>query len=257
MNTVSSKKAVRFFQAIGFGLSNPFLLKNPIKETFKSVYREGALRRRGIKKLPLDMLCDVKREIHLQDCGVREGNVSSFELMVIALLVANQKPRNLLEIGTFDGTTTLQMALNSQSEAIIHTIDLPDEGQKNTHLPVAKADLIFIHDQQKFVRKFVGSPIERKVRRHFGDSTVYDFEKFAKEGAIDFCFIDGGHSYPCVKSDTEKSLKILSEAGILLWHDFDPNCPGVYRYLCELSTTYPLIHIEGTQLAILRNSSRK
>lgn len=250
MNTVSSKKVTRFLQAIGYGLSNPFLLKNPIRETIKSVYREGALKSKGIKTIPLDQSFDVKKAISLQDFAVREGNVSAFELMVIALIIANKKPQNLLEIGTFDGTTTLQMALNVSSDALINTIDLPNESNKKTHLPVAKADLSFIHDERKQKRKYAGSSVENKMIQHFGDSTLYDFGSFVTRGVIDFCFIDGGHSYPCVKSDTENTLRILSPQGIILWHDFDPNCPGVYRYLCELSTMYPLSHIEGTQFVI-------
>ena len=29
---------------------------------------------------------------------------------------------------------------------------------------------------------------------------------------VDFCFIDAGHTYECVKNDTEKALKVIIEA---------------------------------------------
>ena len=36
----------------------------------------------------------------------------------------------------------------------------------------------------------------------------------------DFCFIDGGHSYECIKADTENSLRILSSNGAIVWDDY-------------------------------------
>lgn len=250
MNSVSSKKFVRALQALGLGLCSPNLLANPLKETLKSVYREGTLAKRKIPTCSIDELFDLQQEIKLFDFGVREGNVSSFELMIIALVVRATQPKQILEIGTFDGTTTLQMALNAPLEAQVHTIDLPEE-QEETYLPVAEADFKFIQDKKKLQRKYLETPVAYKVVQYLGDSTIYDFSNFSQRGSIDLCFIDGGHSYPCVKSDTEKTLKILSKHGIILWHDCDPNCPGVYRYLCELATSYPIKHIRGTQLAIL------
>jgi len=169
--------------------------------------------------------------------------------MVIASVIAKRRPKRLLEIGTFDGNTTLQMALNSPDDAIIHTIDLP-AGEFETSAPVLESDLQFMADEKKQIRKFQGTSIEQKVRQHFGDSTDYDFMKFTKEGPLDFIFVDGGHSYACVKSDTENALNSLSENGCILWHDFTPHFGGVFQFLQELGKTLPLTHIAGTNLVI-------
>ncbi|NGX48398.1 MAG: hypothetical protein K1000chlam3_01789, partial [Chlamydiae bacterium] len=138
-------------------------------------------------------------------------------------------------------------ALNAPDDAIIHTIDLPT-GKMETREPVLESDLQFICDETKETRKFQDSSIKHKVRQHFGDSTAYDFSRFTENGPLDFIFIDGGHSYECVKSDTQNALQVLNPSGCILWHDFTPHFGGVFRFLCELSQTYSLIHIGGTNL---------
>ncbi len=248
MNTVPSfNKYIRRLQALTYAVRYPSLFRQSLQNVVSFLYAAGTSKKCSMSQKPLDEIADGKDAITLQDFGVREGNVTSFELMAIALLIANHKPKRLLEVGTFDGNTTLQMALNTPPDAMFHTIDLP-EGEASTHLPILDEDMKYVQDQNKLTRKYEGSTVEHKVIQHFGDSTVYDFANFTKTGLIDFCFIDGGHSYECVKSDTENVLRILAPTGIILWHDFTPNCPGVYQYLSELSTTRSLVHIAGTHL---------
>lgn len=188
-------------------------------------------------------------KLTLENFFSRNGNLSPYEVMVITSVIAKKRPKRLLEIGTFDGNTTLQMALNSPEDALIHTIDLP-AGEFETSAPVLESDLQFIADEKKQIRKFQGTSIKQKVCQHFGDSTSYDFTKFTKEGPLDFIFVDGGHSYACVQSDTENALRSLAENGCILWHDFTPHFGGVFQFLLELSQTLPLVHIEGTNLVI-------
>jgi len=183
----------------------------------------------------------------LENFLTRNGNVSPYELLVLCCLAKARGARRLLEIGTFDGNTTYQLALNTPEDALIHTIDLP-EGEVQTRQPVLDSDLQFIMDEKKERRKFQGTAYESKIIQHFGDSTQYDFQKFCKKGRPDFIFIDGGHSYQCVCSDTFNALDILDEGGCLLWHNFTPLFGGVFHFLKELSKDLPLFHIEGTQL---------
>lgn len=251
MNTVPSfNKYTRRLQAIAYAIRYPYVFRKFLQDSVSFIYSEGVSKKCKIKQKPLNKIADTNQPILLQNFSVREGNVTYFELMAIALMIVNKKPKALLEIGTFDGNTTLQMAINSIPEAIVHTIDLPSSGDGGTRLPILQDDVKFVRDKAKLIRKYVGSSIEKKIIQHFGDSTAYDFKKFTSSGLIDFCFIDGGHSYDCVKSDTENALQIMNTNGIIMWHDFTPNCPGVYRYLSQLSETQHLAHIAGTQLVI-------
>lgn len=244
----------RRFKACAFALQYPLLLRKALQSSVEFLYAEGILKKGGIAKRPVDQLFDIKKEVKLQNYGTREGNVTYYELLVLSSIVANSAPQRLLEIGTFDGNTTLQMALNAPSNATLHTIDLPCN-QTMTSVPILNEDVKYVTDKAKQGRKYIGTPVESKIVQHFGDSTTYDFRKFIMEGRIDLCFIDGGHSYECVKSDTENALKVLSPRGMILWHDFSPNCSGNYRYLCELGKSLPLIHLEGTSLVLYKSSS--
>ncbi len=201
-----------------------------------------------IRKMKLDELVDHPR-VCLENFTSRNGNISSEEILVISSLIADRMPSRILEIGTFDGNTTLQMALNAPDNAKIYTLDLPRD-EVATKEPVLESDLLFIQDREKHCRKFENTRVAHKIKECFGDSTSYDFSELTKEGLLDLIFIDGGHSYQCVKSDTDNALKILSDNGVILWHDFTPFFGGVYQFLCELSKEIPLIHIEGTNLVL-------
>ena len=205
------------------------------------------LKKSKIENKGLDQIVNLCNEIRLFNFDVRCGNVSHFELLTIASVVAAQKPHVLLEIGTFDGNTTLQMALNAPDNAIVHTLDLSSEVISLAQ-PILEVDLKFLRDTQKKQRKYQKTSYKKKVNQHIGDSVAYDFNAFCKEGFIDFAFIDGGHSYECVRSDTENVMKILAPNAIVMWHDFTPDFHGVFTYLNEISSRYPLIQITGTNL---------
>ena len=215
-----------------------------MRRLINSVYEESQL-----KKTPIPMRhLDLSSKVVLMNCETRDGNVSYLELIAISNLIAAASPKNLLEIGTFDGNTTLQMALNCGSDSLVHTIDLSE----GSDCSIPQIDQKFVYDHKKKVKKFHGAASENKIIQHIGDSTMYDFNKF---GPINFCFIDGGHSYACVKSDTEKTLACLIEGGVIVWHDFTPNWTGVYQYLCQLSKELHLLHIEGTHLVVYEKKS--
>lgn len=222
------------------------ILRNPIKN-FKEQCRSVILSEKGrLPDIPLEKLLSVPPKVQLENYLSRNGNVSPYELLCISSMVVEKKPKSLLEIGTFDGNTTLQMALNAPDDAKVQTLDLPP-GETLTKEPVLNADIKFIVDIAKNRRKFEGTLAGEKVQQHFGDSTNFDFSLFGK---VDFAFIDGGHTYECVKSDTENLLPILEEKAVIMWHDYTPFYPGVFRYLNELSEKLSLFHIEGTALAI-------
>ncbi len=251
MESISNTKWARGIKALGFSLRSPSLLKEPLIESLKSIYRKGKLAQAALEIKALEDLFDVEQEIRIEKLSLTDGNVSPYELMAIASIVARRSPKTLVEIGTFDGMTTLQMALNAPQDAVVHTLDLPKDLENGLeHL--SKRDLAFAKDQKKWSRKYVGSSSESKIVQHLGDSMSFDFSRFTAQGPVDLAFIDGGHSYSAIKNDTEKMLSVLASNGLIIWHDFDPNWPEVYRYLSELSRRLHLIQIARTSLVIMR-----
>ncbi len=69
-----------------------------------------------------------------------------------------------------------------------------------------------------------------------GDSTskrvVENFNKFAP---FDLAFIDGNHSYDFVKKDFENTIDLISEKGLLCFHDIKaPSAPDVGKFYNKL-----------------------
>jgi predicted O-methyltransferase YrrM len=247
--TIHRNKNYKSTLAIKKACSNPGIFYQKCKTFLEEFYVERVRKQSSLKTVPLADLIPESVDVRLSNFhNRRDGNVTTYETLAISSLIQHHKPTTLLELGTFDGNTTLQMALNAPENAVIHTLDLPSEPMR-TKEPISKADLIYVLDEQKNRRKYVGSPVEHKIRQHFGDSTNFDFSEFTKKGLVDFIFIDAGHTYECVKSDTQNALQILAPNGVIIWHDFHPFWNGVYRFLNEFSQTLPLVHIEGTNLA--------
>ena len=83
----------------------------------------------------------------------------------------------------------------------------------------------------------------------------FEIEKYRNK--FDLIFIDGGHTYSVVKSDTEKSFDMLSKNGIILWHDYVPgkkSAKDVVKYIHELSSNKKIFHLRNTSLCYFKNN---
>ena len=171
------------------------------------------------------------------------------------MLTQTFAPRAILEIGTFDGRTTLNLALNSPSDTRIYTIDLPKDETSSALLKVARSDQNLIKKNVTGSR-FLNSKDEsakKKIVQLFGDTATFDFSPY--DGSIDMIFIDGAHTYEYVMNDSTIAFKLLRNGkGLILWHDYDPLHEGSIRAIEELQTAHPdwdMSHIEETNLAVL------
>jgi predicted O-methyltransferase YrrM len=151
------------------------------------------------------------------------GSGSTGEMAAIAAITAAKRPARILEIGTFDGASTWHLFENAPSNCTVTTLDLPSGAQ------VTGSTDAGLHGAAG-ARPFL--PRDSRVRLVEVDSRQW----VPDVSEIDLCFIDGGHSYECVKNDTEKALQVLRKGGVILWHDasWKYDGYGVYRYLIEL-----------------------
>lgn len=179
------------------------------------------------------------------------GNVSPLELIALMQLVKHWDPQRLLEIGTFDGRTTLNLAANSGPQAKVYTLDLPRAGMESSALPLDAGELDMI-DKDRSGTRFSGTDCEKKIVQLFGDSGAYDFTPYFNK--IDFAFVDGSHSYEYVLNDSRLMLDIVKKGGLIIWHDYGW-WNGVTRALDELHQNDPdfqgLQQIRGTSLACM------
>ena len=182
----------------------------------------------------------------IENLDMKLGNVSIQEAYYIAAMVKILQPKRVFEFGTFDGRTTLQMALNSP-HAKIYTLDLPMDNIESilNILPEPDEKCVLRRPQ---VKCFHNHSTSDMIIQLVGDSRTFDFSPFI--GRIDFVFVDGAHSMSFVKSDTENALKMVSQNGIIVWHDYARGCPGVYNVLNKLNQSLNLSHILETTLVV-------
>lgn len=139
----------------------------------------------------------------------------------------------VVEFGTFTGRTTYNMALNTQEK--IYTIDI---GRDMDHAASPKG-----HGYDAYVpgEAFLGTEAEARIELILGDSREVDLSHLY--GTIGLVFIDGGHSYEVVKSDTEKAFKLIRPDGVIVWDDVNDDWPGTVKAIKELPDER-MIHLE-------------
>jgi len=175
----------------------------------------------------------------------------SLETHFLATLVKELSPQTIFEIGTYNGFTTLHLAVNSPQSCRIFTLDLPPDYDLQKVATSSYDQLLVIMLSQKTInqRFYKNHPLGNKITELYGDSAVFDFSHY--HGKIDIVFIDGNHSLRYLKSDTENAFKMLSDHGVIVWHDFDYIIhKDVFFYLNDLSKEYPIYSVGHTRFAI-------
>lgn len=180
------------------------------------------------------------------------GSMTITEISSLCHLVAARRPRKVLEVGSFRGLTTLNIAMNAPG-AEIHTLDLPPDFDP--------ADTKFENNDASIIRSRGFYYYEEReeaahIHEHYGDTGTFDYEEIG--GGVDFCLIDAAHSYEYIRNDTAKSLPLMAEDSLMLWHDYGRNdflaAPedawGVTRFLHEIAQVGVGI-LQGTSLGIL------
>ena len=159
------------------------------------------------------------------------ASAKASEIITLAWLASYLKPRLLVEIGTQRGGTTLLLIQNAGPEARVVTLDVLSPAE---HPEIGCA--------------FRGTPWEKQIELLCGDSRTFDWSPW--QGQADLVYVDGCHEYECVWADTKTALGLLSNQGVIVWHDF-PSANGVRRCLMELASSQRGVYnLRGTRLAV-------
>lgn len=192
---------------------------------------------------------DVQDGVQMTQCAYRYGNLTAYELLALGALLRRQKPLNVMELGTYDGNTTLHMARNVP-RARIFTVDMDKttfEARGGTGvsdaLPFAQIGWKWRHSRY--------APMITPVT---GDLATMDLSPWY--GLMDCVFIDAGHAYQDVARDTLTAKLLLRAGGMILWHDYHGYQP-VQRFLNTLERGWyrlgGLQQIRGTSLVVWRD----
>lgn len=180
------------------------------------------------------------------------GSMTITEIGSLCHLVAARRPSKVFEIGSFRGLTTLNIAMNAP-EAEIHTLDLPPNFDPAC-TQFANRDARIIKARGSYY--YEGREEAARVHQHYGDTATFNYEEIG--GGVNFCLIDAAHSYEYVRNDTVRSLPLMANDSLMLWHDYGRNdfmadpehAWGVTRFLHEIASAGVKI-VQGTSLGIL------
>jgi len=177
---------------------------------------------------------------------VQNVSMDPLEALVLGSLVKFIGARRILEIGTYDGNTTLNLAANSPEDAAIVTVDLPPNWDKRDfESKVTETDLN-IKDPAITGAQFKNTAYAYKISQVFGDSTKLDWATLP--GPFDLVFIDGCHAYEFVHQDTANALRYLRAGGLIVWHDYGM-LKEVSQVVDETARRIKVSAIQGTRLA--------
>lgn len=181
------------------------------------------------------------------------ASINDTETWVLGALA--KQANRIFEFGTATGRTTYVLARNAPDDARIDTLTYFDDGKDDASFNAGDPDAekwkqVALAESRYDKFYYEDTPVAHKVTQHFGDSAKFDEKPY--ESKVDLIFVDGAHSYSYVKSDGAKALRMVAPGGVVLWHDYSPRCPGVFRALNELGRELPLAHLKGTTLVAYR-----
>ena len=142
-----------------------------------------------------------------EKCGMYSEHLIIFS----AISHSELNPKNILEIGTHDATTTAILS-KLFPKANIKTIDLKDD------------DPIFINTYNRnlnfkdFIRRRSENLEKNKNITFIQANSLYLTFSDLLRGQ-DLIWIDGAHGYPIVASDITNCLRLLNKSGILMCDD--------------------------------------
>lgn len=183
------------------------------------------------------------------------GNINFQEAVSMSYIIQALQPKRLFEIGTFDGFSTYHLAMNAPEDAQVYTLNLPpdstfEEYSKLYSLTEYRGDLV-THQLGKSLgigRLYRESSVAHKVKQLYGDSLKTDFSAF--KNSIDFCFVDGGHSYIHLENDSRNAMSMLTGRGVIVWHDYNTQHRDIFKFLNRFSQSHKLFHIKETRLVV-------
>jgi len=188
-------------------------------------------------EVALGQLVDSQTEICVVELPGETFNVTEYELFVIAAMARMIAPTLIVEFGTADGRTTLNLARNSPPDCHVVTINLPLEQDSG-------------HVQETAVgARFLNTSDSTRIVQVWGNTRSVDLSRY--ERRCQLVFIDADHSEEGVMADSLTAMKLMDREGVILWHDALRY--GVQRGLPRLAREHHLpIHlINGTNVACL------
>jgi hypothetical protein len=154
------------------------------------------------------------------------------ELMILAHVVKLLQPERVIEFGTAEGRTTLNIALHLPPNGEVVTLDFPPIPGKN--------DVGFFYWDQ---------PLKSKIKQIFQGVDAWDSTPYQASASVVFC--DACDQPDGLAFETAQAFKVVKPGGVIFRHDYS-SAEGPTHYWNAISRHLPVKHLEGTTLLCLR-----
>jgi hypothetical protein len=239
-------------------LQNPELLRSRVKEKFLyggilqdteamhmvRAWSTGSLERKKLAQLFPGIESCGAVSIRKPESRIVGWSLDLQELIHLLSVIKFTRATRILEIGTYDGFTALNIAANLENGAQVSTVDLPQDREAFKNIIGNASETSIVGSQ------YLGEKEADRINQLWADSTTTDWSAFGSP--FDLILVDGCHAYPYVMSDSRNALRHIRPGGTIFWHDYG-YLLGVSQALDELARDYPIKAIAGTRFACYRS----
>lgn len=153
------------------------------------------------------------------------------EFLDVLAIVAERRPKRLMEIGTARGGTLFCWAQVADPQASLLSLDLPGGPWGGGYYAQMVPHLESVCQPRQRLTCLLQDSRDPETRRKVEESLNGE--------PLDMLFIDGGHDYETVRNDFERFAPLVGEGGLVVLHDVHPSEPTeVPRYWREIRDRY-------------------
>lgn len=148
--------------------------------------------------------------------NLKMGSLKAIDAPYLGRLIANYKPKSILEIGTFIGVSTrFLLEVSKKYDTSIDCVDPCIKHRSFTSILETRIRIISKQYEAR-VNHLIGFWSDQPVKG-FEEYSIYNPINIDKK--YDFVFIDGDHTYESVKRDFELAKQCLTSQGVIAFHD--------------------------------------
>jgi hypothetical protein len=162
----------------------------------------------------------------------RDLGVSTQELNVLCKVVGHLQPKKVVEFGTAEGRTAVNIANQLPQDGEIITLDFAPIPGKN--------DVGFFYWEQ---------PIKTKIKQVFCGVGTWDSRPHRASTEIVFC--DACDLMPGMAAEVFQAFSVVKPGGVIFRHDYG-SARAVTVFWNWLARELPIFNIQGTTLLCLR-----
>jgi len=205
------RKLYNFFERIEIFLKRKtaFLIYSNLYNQKKELKKQNILFKKfGLnREKAKNFLNQIKKKFNINSKTMS----SEHEILFSALSIKENKIKNILEIGTYDGSNSFLLS-KLFSNATIETLDLKDSDNKFINSYNRENS----HTHKKFLKeRQININLEKRIKYIKKNSIrlIFSKEKY------DLIWVDGDHGYPTVTIDIINSLRLVKKRGYILIDD--------------------------------------